>query len=171
VTSYTFSSVTTNHTIIALFSSLVKYQINCGGGDLSPYAADQYYSAGSLHSVTNTINTTGVKNPAPQEVYQTERYGNMTYTFPNLTSGTLYKVRLHFAEIYWTAPNNRRFNVAINGNTMLWNYDIYAETGARYKAIVVEHTTIANTSGQIMIQFTTLVDNAQICGIEIIREL
>lgn len=171
VTSYTFSSVATDHTIIAIFSSLIKYQINCGGSETSPFAADEYYNAGTLHSVTNVIDTNSVKNPAPQEVYQTERYGNMIYTFPDLTSGTLYKVRLHFAEIYWTGTGNRRFNVAVNGNTFLWNYDIFAETGARYKAVVVEYTTIANTSGQIVIQFTTVTDNAQICGIEIVREL
>jgi hypothetical protein len=171
VTSYTFSSVGTDHTIIAVFSSLIKYQINCGGSDAPPYTADQYYDTGSTYSTTSTINTTGVTNPAPQELYQTERYGNVTYTFPNLTSGSLYKVRLHFAEIYQTASGSRRFNVAINGNTMLWNYDIYAETGARYKAIVVEYTTIANSFGQIVIQFTTVTDNAKISGIEIIREL
>ena len=116
-----------------------------------------------------TITTTGVTDPAPQAVYRTERYGNSTYTLPNLTGGASYKVRLHFAEIYQTAIGSRVFNVAINGTTVLPNYDIYAETGARYKAVVKEFTATANASGQIVIQFTTITDNAKISGIEIIR--
>jgi hypothetical protein len=169
VYSYTFSSVTANHTISASFSSLTKYQINCGGSASSPYGADLYNSGGSTYSVTSTITTTGVTNPAPQAVYQTERYGTMTYTLPNLTIGGSYKVRLHFAEIYQSATGKRVFNVAINGTTVLSNYDIYAETGARYKAVVKEYTATANASGQIAIQFTNITDNAKISGIEIIK--
>ena len=113
---------------------------------------------------------TGVTNPAPQGVYQAERYGTTTYTLPNLTAGASYLVRLHFAELYWTATGKRKFNVAINGTTVLSSYDIYAATGARYKAIVREFTTTANSSGQIVINFTTVTDNATIEGIQIIRQ-
>ncbi len=173
VSSYTFSSVSSNHTIVASFNSLTIYQINCGGGEASPYAADQYYNIenANTYSVGYTIDTTGVTNPAPQAVYQTERWGDMTYTFPNLTIGGVYKVRLHFAEIYQTSAGIRKFNVTINGNTMLWNYDVYAETGSQYKAVVVEYTTVANTSGQIVIQFMNIgYDSAKIGGIEIIKQ-
>ena len=123
------------------------YQINCGGSAASPYTADQYYSGGTARTVTNSITTTGVTNPAPQAVYQAERYGTVTYTLPSLTAGASYTVRLHFAELYWTATGKRKFNVAINGTTVLSNYDIYAATGARYKAVVKEFTATANTSG------------------------
>ena len=146
------------------------YQINCGGSASSPYTADQYCSGGTARKVTNSINTTGVTNPAPQAVYQAERYGTVTYTFPSLTSGAQYTVRLHFAELYWTASGKRKFNVAINGTTVLSNYDIYAATGARYKAVVREFTATANTSGQIVINFTNVTDNATIEGIQIIRQ-
>ena len=40
-----------------------------------------------MHTVTNTITISGITNPAPQAVYQSERYGNSTYTLPNLTAG------------------------------------------------------------------------------------
>jgi hypothetical protein len=146
------------------------YQINCGGSASSPYTADQYYSGGTARTVTNSINTTGVTNPAPQTVYRAERYGTTTYTLPSLTAGASYTVRLHFAELYWTASGKRKFNVAINGTTVLSNYDIYAATGARYKAVVREFTATANTSGQIVINFTTVTDNATIEGIQIIRQ-
>jgi O-glycosyl hydrolase len=166
---YTFSSISASHTISATFSSLTKYQINCGGSASSPYIADQYYSGGTAYSVTSAITTTGVTNPAPLAVYQTERFGAMTYTLPNLTSGASYTVRLHFSENYLTATGKRKFNVAINGTTVLSNYDIYAETAARYKAVVKEYIAIANASGQIVIAFANVTDNAKIDGIEIIK--
>jgi hypothetical protein len=147
------------------------YQINCGSSTaVSPYAADKYYSGGTTYSVTNAITLTGVTNPAPQAVYQSERYGTTTYTMPSLTVGAQYTVRLHFAELYQTATGKRVFNVLINGTTVLSNFDIYAATGARYKAVVREFTATANASGQIVIKFNTVTDNATIQGIEIIKK-
>ena len=170
VSSYTFSSVNDDHTIVATFDSLTRYQINCGGDASLPYTADQYFSGGDTRSVTSDIAITGVTNPAPQEVYQTERYGSMTYTLPNLTSGASYKVRLHFSENLWPAANFRKFDVTINGTTVLSSYDIYAETKAKNKAVVKEYTTTANTSKKIVIEFTNVKNNATIGGIEIIRQ-
>ncbi len=145
------------------------YQIDTGSSSaVSPFAADQYGSGGTQRSVTNTITTSGVTNPAPMAVYQTERYGNSTYTLPGLTPGGQYTVRLHFAELYQTATGKRVFNVAINGTTVLSSFDIYAAAGGNYKAVVREFTANANTSGQIVIAFTTVTDNATIEGIEIV---
>jgi hypothetical protein len=53
-----------------------------------------------VYSNSDPINTSSVADPAPQAVYDTERYGNFTYTVPGLTPGAAYTVRLHFAEIY-----------------------------------------------------------------------
>jgi hypothetical protein len=78
-------------------------------------------------------------------------------------------VRLHFAELYWTAAGKRTFGVAINGTTVLSNFDIYATAGANYKAVVREFTTTANASGQIIVNLTKVTDNASISGIEILR--
>ena len=144
------------------------YQINCGGNAAAPYIADQYCSGGTKRTVSNSITIGGITDPAPQAVYQSERYGNRTYTLPGLTPGSQYTVRLHFAELYWTATGRRRFNVVVNGTTVLSNFDIYAVTGARYKALVRDLTTTANSSGQIVINFQTVTDNATIEGIEII---
>ena len=103
------------------------YAINAGGGGTGSFAADSNFSGGQTYATTNAIATTGVTNPAPQAVYQTERYGNFTYTLPNLIPGAQYAVRLHFAEIYWTSSGQRLFNVAINGSSVLTNFDIVAQ--------------------------------------------
>jgi hypothetical protein len=47
---------------------------------------------------------------------------------------------------------------------------VQVATGARYKAALREFTATANSSGQIVITFTTVTDNATIEGIEIIRK-
>jgi hypothetical protein len=57
----------------------------------------------------------------------------------------------------------------INGTTVLSSFDIRATVGARYKALVREFSTNANSSGQIVINFQTITDNATIEGIGIIR--
>src|SRR6202022_4705131 len=116
----------------------------------------------------NTITTSGVSNPAPQAVYQSNRYGNFTYTIPNLTPGASYTVRLHFAETYWTAAGSRPFNVSINGQQVLSGFDILATAGGANKAVIEQFTTTASTSGAITIQFATVKDNAQVNGIEVL---
>jgi len=141
--------------------------INAGGTASGSFIADTDFSAGSTSSTASAITTTGVTNPAPQAVYQTERYGNFTYTIPGLTAGGSYTVRLHFAEIYFTASGQRVFNVAINGTTVLTNFDIFAKVGAN-TADVEQFTTTANASGQVAIVFTTVTNNAKISGIEVI---
>jgi hypothetical protein len=178
VTSYTLSSVVGNRTISASFnslSSLVMYRVDCGTSysAVSPFTRDSSYTGTSaIQSVTNTIDTNGVTDPAPQGVYQTLRRGSsFTYTLSNLTAGASHKVRLHFSENSFAASDKCKFNVAIGGVTVLSSFDIFAETGAQYKAIVKEFTATANTAGQIVISFTAVVDSAKVAGIEIIRQL
>ena len=150
----------------------VVYQISTGSNNaVSPFSGDQYGSGGTMRTVSNTINMSGVtgNDPAPQTVYKSERYGNSTYTIPGLTANAVYTVRLHFAELYQTQTGVRLFDVQINNVTVLDNFDIYAETGARYKATIRQFTATANSSGQIIIRFITVNDNATIEGIEIIQ--
>ena len=142
--------------------------VNSGGSAAGQFIADAYFSGGTQAApTTSAIDTSAVTAPAPQAVYQSERYGPFTYTFTNLTSGVNYKVRLHFAEYYWTAVGQRKFNVSINGTQVLTNFDIIAVAGAANKATIQEFT-VTPSSGQIAIQYTTVTDNAKSSGIEIL---
>nr|BBH92320.1 hypothetical protein KTA_05190 [Thermogemmatispora argillosa] len=143
-------------------------QINAGGPAVAPFVADTDYSGGSTASTSAAIDTSGVTNPAPQAVYQSNRYGNFSYTIPNLTAGAAYTVRLHFAETYWSAAGKRVFNVSINGQQVLTNFDIYAAAGGANKAVVREVNATAAANGTLTIQFSTVVDNAQVNGLEIL---
>jgi hypothetical protein len=141
--------------------------ISAGGPAAAPFVADEDYTGGATADTTNAITTTGVTNPAPQSVYQHNRYGNFTYTIPGLTAGASYNVRLDFAEEYWDAAGDRTFNVLINGTQVLTNFDIFATAGAEYKAVAESFTATASSAGAVTIQFVTVKDNAQVNGIEI----
>jgi subtilase family serine protease len=161
------SGSSTHTTTIALTVNASSIAINAGGPAVAPFVADTDFSGGSTINHANTINLTGVTNPAPMQVYQTARIGNFSYTIPGFTAGSSHTVRLHFAETYWTAAGKRRFNVSVNGTRVLTNFDIFAAAGAKNKAIVMQFTVNANTAGQYVIQFTTVTDNSLVSGIEV----
>src|ERR1700722_5866642 len=66
--------------------------ISAGGPAAAPFVADEAFTGGAPAPTTNAITTAGVTNPAPQSVYQHNRYGNFTYTIPGLTAGASYTV-------------------------------------------------------------------------------
>ena len=143
--------------------------IDCGGGAAGDFSADSSFSGGTAYSTTSAIHTSKATNPAPQAVYQTERYGATSYTFGGLVAGQSYSVRLHFAEIFWTGPKERQFNVSINGTQVLTNFDIFATAGAANTAIVKTFGAIADRCGNIVIGFTNgACDQPKISGIEIL---
>jgi hypothetical protein len=141
-----------------------------GGGDNS-FVADEDYTGGTTYSVTHTITIPAsvATIAAPAAVYQSARQGTVTYTIPGLSAGTSYTVRLHFAELYFSAAGDRVFDVAINGTAVLTNFDIYATVGANYTAVVEQFTATANSSGDIVIAFTNgTVNQPMFNGIEVL---
>jgi hypothetical protein len=106
-------------------------QVSAGGAANGTWSADGYFSGGAASSTTASINTLLASRPAPQSVYQHNRYGAMTYTLPGLTPNAPYAVNLHFAETYFNSVGDREFNVSINDTQVLTNFDIFAATVAR----------------------------------------
>jgi GH35 family endo-1,4-beta-xylanase len=144
--------------------------LNAGGSASGSFATDGSFSAGSTFSTTNAIDTSQVPAPVPpQSVFQTERFGEFTYTIGGFTSGRAATVTLLFEESFWTAAGQRRFNVVINGATVLTQFDIFATAGGANRAIARTFNTTANGSGQVVIQFAKGggPDNPKICGISV----
>ncbi len=142
--------------------------INAGGSATGSFSADQYYSAGTAYTNTATIDMSQItSNQPPAAIFNSERYGAMSYTIPNRTAGSTQTVTLYFAETYLTASGQRIFNVSINGTSVLSNFDIYASAGGQNKAIAKTFSTIANSSGQVVIQFSTVTENPKINGISV----
>jgi glucosylceramidase len=124
-----------------------------------PYGPDAYYTGGgtatNIHSIAGT---------ADAPLYQPERNGNFSYAFP-VPNGR-YQVALKFSENYWNCSNCRLFNVSVQGNQVLTNFDIYAAAGGQYKAL--DKIFVANiTGGYANLQFTGVTDKAKVDAIAI----
>ena len=125
------------------------------------WSADTGFTGGNTW--TNLGAITGTASPT---VYQTCRWGAFSYSF-TVPNGT-YTVNLKFAEISLTGAGQRQFNAAINGASVLTNFDIYAAAGGRMIAID-KPFPVTVTNGQINIQFTAGAANwPLVSGIEIL---
>jgi hypothetical protein len=165
--------------------------INAGGpeftaGDGTVYEADSangYFTGGSTFTTggSGTPSDPDIANTDDDTLYQSERYGDFSYEIPVSESGT-YEVTLQFAEIYQgvssndapdsstpptdgTNENDRLFDVAIEGQTVVTSYDIYSEVGPL--AASDKTYTVEVTDGTLNVEFSTVNDNAKISAIKV----
>ena len=141
-------------------------RINSGGPAQTfgseTWVADQYFTGGTTYSTNSAIS-----NTTQDQIYQTERYGNIQYHIPVTGSGT-YAVDLHLAEIYFTTSGSRIFNINVeNGQFVRNNLDMIQTYGSNMQAIVLRADNLNVTDGMIDIVLTTVVDNAKISGIAV----
>ncbi|MEC4983286.1 MAG: malectin domain-containing carbohydrate-binding protein [Oscillatoria sp. PMC 1068.18] len=139
--------------------------INAGGGSYTDgnsdvWNADQYFSGGKIYSTGSAISGTD-----DDTLFQTERSGkNFAYDFA-VADGD-YQVELNFAEIYWGATGQRIFDVTIENNLVLDEFDIYAEAGGKNVALT-KTFNIGVVDGNLDIDFSTTKDNAKISSIKL----
>jgi hypothetical protein len=50
---------------------------------------------------------------------------------------------------------------------VLTRFDIFATAGAKNKAVIEQFTAKANAAGQYVIQFSSVLDNALVSGVEV----
>ncbi len=131
------------------------WRVNAGGPSYTSsstgfaWSADENFNGGSTIAEGTTIAGTN-----DSTLYDTQRYGaSFSYSF-NVPAGS-YQVSLLFAETYSGdfAKGDRVFNVAIDGTTVLSNFDVYGQVGANTADVQV-FNNIAPTSGVITITFT-----------------
>src|SRR5437773_11010971 len=118
------------------------------------------FVGGSTFSTTHSV--TGTSDPT---LYQTVRFtSTLTYNIP-VVNGT-YTVTLYFAEIYFNAPGQRVFNVTIEEQTVLQNFDIWAVAG---QFAAVQRTFVVTvTDGVLNIVGTASVNNAKFSAIQVV---
>jgi len=174
ITSFTFPSVTANHTIEAVFAldapaNQPVFAVNCGGpqytdGSGIVYSADAHYVGGSIYS-----NAVAIEGTEDDVLYQTERFGSsFSYAVP-LPNGT-YQVTLQFAEIYayMSASGKRVFDVSIEGREVVSNLDLFAANG-KYKAYNVT-LPVTLTDGTLNIDFRADVGQAKVNAILVTKQ-
>ncbi|KAK9713187.1 hypothetical protein RND81_06G009900 [Saponaria officinalis] len=103
-------------------------------------------------------------------IYQSARFGNFSYQFTNIPPGD-YFIDLHFAEIINTSgPKGMRiFNVIIQDEKVLSDFDIFAVVGANKPLCLVDYRASVKDDGLIHIRFEGLLGSAVISGICIRR--
>ncbi|MBK7228572.1 MAG: family 16 glycosylhydrolase [Ignavibacteriales bacterium] len=143
-------------------------KINCGGDSVLDFSSDQNWYYQTEYGYMDGDESAFVGQPFggtdEDEVYQTEKYGMVTYR-TRVPNG-LYKVKLMFAENYFTSSGNRIFDVSIEQNKVLTNLDIYSLVG-KNNAYEAEFDGINIQDGILDIYFAAKVNNAVISGIVI----
>ena len=127
-------------------------------------AFDFYEGSANMGSSYST--TTTIQAKTDKEIYKTERWSKvLAYAIP-VEKGKEYKVTLKFAEIYAGATNARLFDVTVNGQLFLDNYDVFAAAGGKNIAVDTSVTIMVNDT-YISIELNASKDNAAIKGIVI----
>jgi hypothetical protein len=155
----------------------VVFAVNAGGSeytaaDGTTFVADTNFDGGQTFTSgsSGTPSEPDIANTDDDQLYWTERYGDFGYDVPVSESGQ-YEVTLYFAELYQGVANDggagdRVFDVSAEGQLVLDDYDIIAESGGPHTAIS-ETATVEVTDGELNLDFTTVEDNAKISAIKV----
>lgn len=158
-----------------------KYVLRVNTGSFAAYTdkAGRVWQPDQEYSDTNKWGAQGgqtierpdlnIANTECPIIYESERYSMEGYKF--VVPNGKYKVTLHFAETFEgiSGAGERVFNVSLNGKSILENFDPYKEAGDFNKP-AVKTFDVDVTDGQILIGFTSKVENPQICGIEVLGQ-
>jgi hypothetical protein len=152
------------------------YRLNAGGDQLgSPtWSRDTAFVSGSsipTYSTSASITRDPSVENVPAALFQTERWSAddrepLTYSLP-VSSGE-YRVHLYFAEIWSGAFTRgaRQFNVELNGERVLTNYDIFAEVGAN-RGTVKSFDVTASDGIDVVLTHVAGRNNPKISGLSV----
>ncbi len=174
--------ITLNWTSAGFTSTQPLALLNAGGSAiydpaLGRWGADSYRTGGTIRTVAGVIDMSGVTNPPPVAVLQSyadvfasgANGASLRYDIP-LADGA-YDVRLFFVEP--SGGNVRRFDVRLQGQTVLDNYNIQADAGAVRKAVAKSFAVTAAAGQGLRLQLvndgSAAGFDAIISGIEITR--
>ncbi len=145
----------------------VVYAINVGSSegvsaDNIWFNEDKYFTGGTPGSTSEPI-----AGSDKSTVFSSERYGDFSYSFP-VTNGT-YSVQFGMVEMYHLSPDNRIFNVSVEGTEVISGLDIFAAVGSNTLLKSDEFSTTV-TDGQLNIDVTTVADNGTLSSILIRKQ-
>lgn len=127
-------------------------------------AFDFYEGAGSMGNSFSTGSI--IQAETDFEIYQTERWSDyLAYSIPT-ESGKEYKLTLKFAEIYANESNVRLFDVKVDGELFLDDYDVFLEADGKDIAIDTS-ITLTKTNNALQVELLAVKDNAMIKGMVI----
>jgi 6,7-dimethyl-8-ribityllumazine synthase len=145
--------------------SFTPIRVNAGGWtyiDSSNRTWSADTGSSRNHNYSNNVSIANTTDPA---LYQTVRVGETTYRYS--VANNTYAVNLKFAEILFTSAGKRVFNVVINGQTVLSNFDVVAQAGGAYIA-VDKNFSVPVTNGRITIGLSSGIERPIISAIRIL---
>ena len=110
-----------------------------------------------------------VPSSTPPEVYNAERYGNMTWEF-DVPADSEVEVRLYLASqcACTNEPGTRQYNVSVEGDQVLTEYDPVQDVG-HANGTVKAFTATEDGDGNVTVTFTEgVIENPQVNAIEIV---
>jgi hypothetical protein len=139
----------------------VVWAVNAGGPKYTDpqgliYRANTQFTTGRTGTTSAAIAGT-----TDDRLYQNERWGTFAYAVP-VANGN-YLVTLKFAEIDWTQPGQRIFNVLMEGVKVISQLDLVAKVGPNTAYNVTLPVRV--TDGQLNLAFRPVVDYATVSAI------
>ncbi len=153
------------------------WAVNLGGAretvDGNTYAADPGVGAlndNTTASIMLNANEVSGATPAEETLFQTSRIGwaGLNYSTSALANGN-YDVTLGFVESHHNAAERRKFDVEIEGNLVLDDFDIFRAAGGKNVA-VKRVFPVKLTDGSLNIDLTTVTDASKISFIKVVRK-
>ncbi len=152
------------------------WRINCGATfdyadpsnkwwvkDEDFYSLWRWGYAGGSSDVASTIDP--IAGTDLQAIFQTNRWGDTSYKI-DMPNGD-YKVTLMFAETYFAQAGQRVFDIALEGNTIWHNVDIFSWSGGHDVAMEL-NKDITVSDAVLDIAFPQIyMDNPLISGIKV----
>lgn len=123
------------------------------------WMADAFYKGGDVFSIPQTV-----KGTADSPLYQGERYGSFGYRIP-VRNGT-YLLRLHLAEIWFTSPGSRLFDVFCEGLPLVSGLDLIQAAGPLTALTLNREVRILD--GFADLNFVSVKNNAKISALELL---
>jgi hypothetical protein len=158
-----FHSIVNNAKVSAILvePAEVVFAVNAGGPQYTDttgvvYQGDTGFSGGKTYTKPAAI--AGTDDP---QLYQTERYGTFAYALP--VPGGEYLVTLKFAEVHYTQPGQRLFNVTMEGAEVLRELDLVVEAGLQTAYDVTLPVQV--TDGVLDLGFHSVIGGAKVNAI------
>ncbi len=122
---------------------------------------------GTYFSIGNNI-----LNTSDPGLYQMQMYGKTgtVGVWGGFAPGQC-TVQIYLAEQFWSGPGQRVFDVALNGNLVMQNFDVFQQAGGQYRALIKTFTVNAPSGTITMTVPTVEADNASFAAVKITDSL
>lgn len=151
-----------------------SFRMNVAGGTIasaSMGADNEDYVTSAQKGIVYSMPSAKISAPSGpkswDEAYVSHRYTtapSLIYSIP--VPDGMYTVKVLFAETYFDKPNERLFDLHINGEEKVIGLDIFARVGMK-KGLLMSYSNVVPVNGHITVGVYKVLENPMISGIMI----